>query len=267
MWLRDLSIRFLIGSALLLIPVGSLALQTPQIREKTRLEEVEQRIFERVNEERARKGLDPLQTEPTLAEIARNHTMDMLEREFFDHIDPDGRGPAERVSRLHRTLVGEVSENVWTAIRTENLDAGALAALIMEGLMSSPGHRRNILTQGLTHLGIGVYSSNGLAVMTTEFVVTQLFGAVRGYLDTPVPESFLRNQTVRFRLQDLAGGWSNVRYYDLWSLEEERSVIGPTRIDQSRMEVPAGTYRLRFLYDSPQEGQLDAISAPFVTIR
>ncbi len=264
---RDLSLRFLIGTALLLIPVDSPALQTPQIREKNRLEEIERRIFDQVNEERVREGLNPLLSEPILAEIARNHTMDMLEREFFDHVDPDGRGPAERVGRLHRTLVGEVSENVWTAIRSEDFDTDPLAALIMEGLMNSPGHRRNILTPGLTHLGLGVYSSNGLAVMTTEFMVTQLFGAVRGYLDAPVPESFLRNQIVRFRLQDLAGDRSDARYYDLWSVEEERPVIGPTRIDRSRMEVPAGTYQLRFLYDSLKEGQLDAISAPYTTIR
>ena len=258
---------FLIGAVLLLAPLGALASQTPQIREKTRLEEVEQRIFDQVNAERMRAGLSPLRSEPVLVEIARDHAMDMLEREFFDHENPDGQGPAERVGRAHRTLVGEVSENVWTGIRSGDLDTATLAEDIMTGLMNSPGHRRNILAPGLTHLGLGVYSSSGLAVMTTEFMVTQLFGAVRAYLDAPVPESFLRNENLRFRLSDLGGDRSDARYYDLWSVEEERPVIGPTRLDRSRIEALVGNYQLRFLYDSSEEGQLDAISGPFVTIR
>jgi hypothetical protein len=224
-------------------------------------------IFDNVNAERVRAGLNPLLSEPVLVDIARNHTMDMLEREFFDHENPDGLGPAERVGRAHRTLVGEVSENVWTQTRSGDLDAATLAEDIMTGLMNSPGHRRNILTPGLTHLGLGVYSSSGLAVMTTEFMVTQLFGAVRAYLYEPVPESFLRYENVRFRLSDLGSDRSEARYYDLWSVEEVRSIIGPTRLDRSRIEALVGNYQLRFLYDSAEEGQLDAISGPFINIR
>ena len=261
------SLRFLVGAGLLLAPVASVARQTPQIREKTHLEEVEQLLFDHVNAERVREGLNPLLREPILVEIARSHTLDMLEREFFDHENPDGQGPAARVGRLHRTLVGEVSENVWTEIRSEAIDPAAMAKNIMEGLMNSPGHRRNILTPALTHLGLGVYSSSGLAVMTTEFMVTQLFGAVRSYLEEPLPESLLLNQVVRFRLRDLASDRTDAEYYDLWSPEEQRPVIGPTPIGRSRLEVSAGTFQLRFLYPSAQQGQLDAVSAPYVTVR
>ena len=267
MRLGSLSLRFPLGAGLLLAPVASVAAQTPQVREKTHFEAVEQRIFERVNAERASEGLGPLLWEPVLVEIARDHTTDMLEREFFDHENPNGEGPAERVGRKHRTLVGDITENIWTGIRSGDIDTTQLAEDIMDGLMNSPGHRRNILTQRLTHLGLGVYSASGLAVTTTEFMVTQLFGAVRGYVDPPVPESFMGNQIVRFNVRDLDGERSDAQHYDLWSVEEERPIIGPTRIDRSRVEAPSGTYQLRFLYPSPLEGQLDAISAPYVTIR
>ncbi len=98
-------------------------------------------------------------------------------------------------------------------------------------------------------------------------MVTQLFGAIRGYLKEPLQESFIRNQTVRFIVDDLIGERPSARYYDLWSVEEQRPVIRPTSIQQSKLEVPPGTYQLRFLYTSPQEGRLDAISAPYVTVR
>ena len=223
--------------------------------------------FDHVNAERVREGLNPLLSDPDLVDIARDHAMDMLEREFFDHVNPDGLSPADRVGWAHRTLVGKVSENVWTRTGSGDLDPATLAQDIMTGLMNSPGHRSNILTPGLTHLGLGVYSSSGLAVMTTEFMVTQLFGAVRAYLDAPVPESFSRNENVRFRLSDLGSDRSDARYYDLWSVEEELPVTGPTRLDRSKIEARVGNYQLRFLYDSPKEGQLDAISGPFITIR
>ena len=257
----------LIATGVLLTAALSASAQTPQIREKTRLEEVEQRIFDRVNEERMREGLNPVLAEAILVEIAEDHTMDMLEREYFSHDSPEGVGPVERVGWRHRTLVGDVSENIWQGTRARDAEASRLAREIMDGLMNSPGHRRNIMAPQLTHMGLGVYSSNGVAVRTNEIMVTQLFSAIRGYLKEPLQEIFLRNQTVRFRVDDLTGEQANARYYDLWSVEEQRPVIRPTSILQSKMEVPAGTYQLRFLYTSPQEGRLDAISAPYVTIR
>ena len=152
--------------------VGPVAAQTPQIREKTHLEKIEQQIFGLVNAERMRRDLRLLVTEPILVEIARNHTRDMLEREFFEHVNPSGEGPTERVSRIHRTLVGEVTENIWSGIHSRDIDTTRLAEDIMEGFMNSPGHRGNILTPGLAHFGVGFYRSSGLAVMSTEFMVT-----------------------------------------------------------------------------------------------
>ncbi len=264
---RSTSLRFLVAASLLLAPVDLIAAQSPQTREKTHLEDVERQIFDIVNAERVRAGLNSLREEPVLVEIAADHTRDMLERDFFDHMSPDGVGSAERVGRNHRTLIGEVSENIWTKISSGETSSPNLAEEVMEGLMNSPGHRHNILTPGLTHMGIGVYSSSGLTVLTSEFMVTQLFAAVRGYVESPVPESFLFSENVRFRIRDLDDASSEARYYDLWSVEEQRPMIPPTRIDRAKMRVPRGTYQLRFLYKSLEEGQLDAISAPYVTIR
>ncbi len=263
----SLLLRSMVAACILLPSVESIAAQTPRSKDITRLERVEGQLFEHVNAERVREGLTPLLAEPMLIEIAGDHTVDMLRREFFAHENLDGDGPAERVGRKHRTFVGSVSENIWTRIRREETDSAVLAAEVMYGLMNSPGHRKNILTPELTHMGIGVYSSSGPDGLKKKVMVTQLFGAIRGYTEKPVPESLLRHQTVRFGLLKLDGGGPVAHYYDLWSVEEARPVIRPTRIDLSKMEVPSGTYRLRFLFDSPIRGQLEAVSAPYVTIR
>jgi hypothetical protein len=91
-------------------------------------------IFDHVNSERVREGLNSPLSEPVLVDIARDHAMDMLEREFFDHVNPDGLGPTERVDRAHRAIVGEVSENVWTQTRSGDLDSATLA----EDMRASP---------------------------------------------------------------------------------------------------------------------------------
>ena len=44
-----------------------------------------------------------------------------------------------------------------------------LAQMIMDGWMNSPGHRKNILSPGYTHLGVGVITNN------QEIKATQVF--------------------------------------------------------------------------------------------
>ena len=84
--------------------------------------------------------------------------------------------------------MGTTAENIWMGIRGELVEVPELARDIMDGLMGSEGHRRNILAEGITHIGIGIYSSAGRAFMSTEITATQLFAKVQGYTLEPVPE-------------------------------------------------------------------------------
>lgn len=258
-------------AAALFAPSLALSTQVLQFRSKTHLEEVERFVFDRVNPERTRRGFEALVSESDLARIARDHSMDMLERDYVDHVNPDGKGTVERVRERHRRLVGEVSENIWGAVRTEDKGASELAADLMDALMESPGHRRNILAEELPHIGLGIYSSPGRSVMTTQTVVTQLFAAIESYTKDAVPETLQRGHCFSVLMTHPDGGRTNVEYFDLWSLEEGRAVLGPAPLLRTRINVAPGTYQLRFFHrigrqGDSRPGQYEIVPGPYVVV-
>lgn len=99
-----------------------------------------------VNDERTARGLSPLVLNLQLIEAARAHAKDMFERGYFSHVTPEGLTPPDRLDRAKITY-GTMGENL------------ALAPEIMiahDGLMKSPGHRANILSERFRKIGIGV---------------------------------------------------------------------------------------------------------------
>ena len=100
--------------------------------------------------------LEPLETDPELLPTARAHALDMLERGYFDHVTPGGLDPSDRVTLLHRRLVGGVGENLaeHRGLSAEQLEGQVrpLAVKIMDGLIQSPAHRENILNPRSTRI-------------------------------------------------------------------------------------------------------------------
>ena len=230
--------------------------QDPQSRPKTMLEDgetfvvedVETFVFERVNEVRTGLGLRALATDPILTMIARNHSKDMLERDYLGHINPEGKGPVQRVGEDHRRLVGEVSENVWSALLLKGTSPSRVADRIVDAVMASEGHRRNMLARELTHLGLGVYAVPSRDVGIIEYRATQLFADVEGYTEQLVPERLSQGRFVNFSLKRPDGGRSDAEFFDLWSPEEQRVVFGPVGLVPARIAAVPGTYQLRFYH-------------------
>ncbi len=114
-------------------------------------------IVSLMNEERARGaecGGEPygpvpaLKVSPALRCASRNHSQDMHDRQFFDHTNPDGEGPSERFDRAGYEGSG------WG----ENIIAGhGSPEAMVQGWMDSPGHCRNIMSDGYTHVGLGYF--------------------------------------------------------------------------------------------------------------
>lgn len=104
----------------------------------------------------------PLTMDPNLQCAARMHTMDMAERNFFDHDNPDGDGPDDRMEAAGYDGRG------WG----ENIAAGnSTAEETMEQWMDSPGHCRNIMNDGFTLIGVGYYPGGEY-----DHLWTQTFG-------------------------------------------------------------------------------------------
>jgi uncharacterized protein YkwD len=118
-------------------------------------------LLERLNGERRRAGLAPLLADEHLADVARAHTRDMVERRFFGHVSPAG---VDLTGRLERAGLG-------TDRAAENLVRGSSSARAHAQLMESPSHRANLLDPDVTHVGIGVVERDG------ELLVTQIFVA------------------------------------------------------------------------------------------
>ncbi len=203
------------------------------------LERVEAIVFEQTNRARAKAGLPSLHPEPGLVTAARSHSADMLSRSFFDHVNPDGEGPDDRVARLHRRLVGNAGENVWTRYGSDNPSAEELAGLIMKTWMASPGHRANIERPRFTYLGVGVASAGG------KITATQNFATVRAYLEDDVPMTVKRGSQLQFAAR-LVAGTSLPELVDIWAPDRGMKVAEPMAMTEVNVDVPAGFYQLRF---------------------
>ncbi len=127
--------------------------------------EAELAAFALLNTDRARFGLPPLLRDLALDRIARAHSLDMRDNRWFGHWSDESGSPGDRLEAAGYRASGH-AENVASA-RTIR---GA-----QEGLLESLGHRRNILTTTLTHVGIGVVGrQEGTKV---QWLLTQLFAA------------------------------------------------------------------------------------------
>ncbi|MET9674431.1 CAP domain-containing protein [Streptomyces sp. NPDC006482] len=111
-----------------------------------------QQVIDLVNSARAEEGCGPLTGNAQLHQAAQGHSEDMAARDFFDHTDPDGDGPGERI-----TAAGYA----WSTYG-ENIAMGQQTPeQVMDSWMNSPGHRANILNCSFKEIGIGLYTSGG----------------------------------------------------------------------------------------------------------
>jgi uncharacterized protein YkwD len=224
------------------------------------LPEVERRIFELTNGERRRAGLAALSPEPTLEATARAQSDDMIRRGFFDHVNPDGEAPEDRVASRHRRLIGLVGENLWEGKGYSAHDPAELAREIVQAWMKSPGHRANILRPESTHLGVGV------AVAGDQTRATQNFATILAYVDGPVPERVLRGTVVPLAATPLAAASPRAELFDLWSPRTGLAASRPLALASGRLDAEPGIYKLRFYFPKKEHGMFAIYCGPRVEI-
>lgn len=126
---------------------------SPSIRE-----DLEIKMLQLVNEERAKQGLAPLKPDPELTEVARAHSRDMFARGYFAHISPEGKSPFDRMKEAH----------VQFTTAGENLALAHSLSIAHNGLMNSPGHRANILNPSFGRVGIGILDGGFHGLMVSQ---------------------------------------------------------------------------------------------------
>lgn len=140
---------------------------------------IEQKIFSLVNQERANNGLKPLEWDSQLALIAREHSEDMVNHSFFDHINPDGEDPTDRAEKKGIPITSGlwigIAENVGETPIGDVIGCGYvsneddIASCAVSGWMSSPGHRANILDSHYDVIGVGTYCTTSKCLNTQDF--------------------------------------------------------------------------------------------------
>ena len=150
---------------------------------------IENLVYTYTNEQRTKNGLSELRLDPRLADIARSHSDDMADRNYFAHDTPEGLDPTARGLKggynCHKELgdgyyTEGIAENIaqnwlYTSYMTKGVYTSynwhseeSLAREIVDGWMNSAGHRQNILTSGYDRIGIGIGISEDDAVYATQ---------------------------------------------------------------------------------------------------
>ncbi|MFD9391679.1 sigma-70 family RNA polymerase sigma factor [Streptomyces sp. NPDC060000] len=113
-----------------------------------------------VNEERAKAGCGPLTEDPQLRDSAQGHSDDMAARDFFDHVNPDGADPGQRITAAGYRW-STYGENIAKGQQT--------ASSVMTSWMNSEGHRANILNCSFKNIGVGIHDGAGGPWWTQNF--------------------------------------------------------------------------------------------------
>jgi len=119
--------------------------------QNTSVSAIEKEVLDLTNAERQKAGLKALQTDGNLMKSARQKSTDMATKGYFSHTSPTYGSPFDQM-KANGVTYKSAAENIAMGQRT--------AAEVVKGWMESPGHRKNILTPGFTHIGIG-YDKNG----------------------------------------------------------------------------------------------------------
>ncbi|HVZ73699.1 MAG TPA: CAP domain-containing protein [Polyangia bacterium] len=126
--------------------------------------QAEAQLFALINRDRRAAGLPGLAPDPALANVAREHSVDMLKNHFVGHISPTTGSPADRVKHAGLTFK-RLAENVARNGSVEELEIG---------LMASPGHRSAILDPQAKSVGVGVVIDDSTPG-SLDLYATQLF--------------------------------------------------------------------------------------------
>lgn len=137
-------------------------------------------IHRLVNIERQNQGLSALGYDEPLASVAKSHSQDMSNRNYFSHDTPDGLDPTGRANQAGYSCRYTVSNLIYTGV-AENIfkiegssitfwdSPEGIAQTVVSGWMDSAGHRQNILTSHYRNEGIGVVITNFDVYATQNF--------------------------------------------------------------------------------------------------
>lgn len=185
---------------------------------------------------------EPLALNQYLTLAARAHSLDMAERDFFDHVNPDGDDPTDRAHNAGYT--GSAGENI--AAGQETIDQAH------REWVASVGHRKNIFSLHTNFTAGFHYDEFGPGFAFTQIgpyfdFYTELFGVQSG-----TPQKYILgvvyDDVNGNNFYNIGEGAGNVRV-DIAPASDPFNVVGTYTTDDAgnyQIAVPAGSYVVRF---------------------
>lgn len=129
--------------------------------------ELEKQAFALLNEQRHAAGLNPLQWNDDVAKIARLHSQNMANQQFFSHAGLDGSMVDDRADDLGISKWRAIGENI-----AYNRGYPDPVKSVVERWMESVSHRRNLLNKDWQESGVGVaITESGTYYFTQVFLL------------------------------------------------------------------------------------------------
>jgi len=156
----------LLAGAALAVPMPSAAGAPIVAQDTSEGEKLRVLVLELVNKARAEQKLPPLQIGKEINEAAKAHAADMLRRNFYGHISPEGKSVQDRYLKAGGARWRITAENIARCT-----GCGADVATVEElqhGWMNSKVHRENILRKGITQFGFSIVTQAGKPVYAVQ---------------------------------------------------------------------------------------------------
>ena len=132
-------------------------------------------LLSTLNAHRSEYGLEPLRVDPIAEQAAQFQAEDMLHSGHMGHFDSGGRSPIDRFDAFGGSA-DYYAENVGfykPAVSEQDLLWGVLSLLDRQMMSEKPpndGHRRNILGDHYSAVGIGIAIGPKGVFMSEDFV-------------------------------------------------------------------------------------------------
>ncbi|MGZ3218194.1 CAP domain-containing protein [Paracoccus sp. T5] len=125
-------------------------------QEPANLDKMRDAALELTNASRGEAGLETLTRSDVLDEAAQTHAADMLERDYYDHVTPEGQTPFDRFLSAGGNNWAVNGENIATCTGCSTPPDLPRVEAFHDGWMQSPEHRDNIMSQGFDSFGFGI---------------------------------------------------------------------------------------------------------------
>lgn len=116
--------------------------------QKVQMKIREYEVFRAHNAYRIQKGLPAFCVDVGLQAASQAHSTDMATRNFYSHINPDGKGPGGRLSAAGYSCYSYGAENIGVYYPETT------SAEVTQSWINSTGHRANIENGGALRVGI-----------------------------------------------------------------------------------------------------------------